>query len=394
MKDKNGFTLVELLAVIAILAILVIIALPNVINMYNEAKKRTFLTEVNLVYRESEKKYAISNASYDYINLISSKDNTKLDLSGDNLQYCVLFNNDGDIINMKVSNRKWIASLEDDRKIEDLTIDDLKEGNLDDYVCNSKNSIAKISVDVDGIINGKSNKYINAMINDIKEYNVTLTLDNYRKDYTYYDNMVDGISYQSNSLKVYIDNKIVDSSNYSVNYINNLLTVKFNNTFISTIKESSKVLIKYNKFLNEKAIVENSGNKSEMYLNCGNEKVSSEIIIAYTYAVNIISSDKDNKLLSSRNILYDENMNIINLKAISDKILTIDNNNSNIEFNSSNTAIVGLIPGKYFLSVVTAPEGYNKPINYISFIINSINDDYNRTTVKINFSTGSMLPTT
>ena len=33
MKDKKGFTLVELLAVIAILAILVIIALPNVIRL-------------------------------------------------------------------------------------------------------------------------------------------------------------------------------------------------------------------------------------------------------------------------------------------------------------------------------------------------------------------------
>ena len=44
MKNK-GFTLVELLAVIAILAILVIIALPNVMGMFNEAKKNSFTTE-------------------------------------------------------------------------------------------------------------------------------------------------------------------------------------------------------------------------------------------------------------------------------------------------------------------------------------------------------------
>ena len=43
--NKKGFTLVELLAVIAILAILVIIALPNVLSMYNEARKNTFVTE-------------------------------------------------------------------------------------------------------------------------------------------------------------------------------------------------------------------------------------------------------------------------------------------------------------------------------------------------------------
>ena len=36
---KRGFTLVELLAVIAILAILVLISLPNVVGMFNNAKK-------------------------------------------------------------------------------------------------------------------------------------------------------------------------------------------------------------------------------------------------------------------------------------------------------------------------------------------------------------------
>ena len=53
---KKGFTLVELLAVIAILAILVIIALPNVMGMFNNAKKSSFETELkNLVkYAKTE----------------------------------------------------------------------------------------------------------------------------------------------------------------------------------------------------------------------------------------------------------------------------------------------------------------------------------------------------
>ena len=52
MKNKKGFTLVELLAVIAILAILVIIALPNVMGMFNNAKKSTFVTEVQNIYKQ------------------------------------------------------------------------------------------------------------------------------------------------------------------------------------------------------------------------------------------------------------------------------------------------------------------------------------------------------
>ena len=51
--NKKGFTLVELLAVIAILAILVIIALPNVLQMFNNAKKSAFKTEVLTVYKQA-----------------------------------------------------------------------------------------------------------------------------------------------------------------------------------------------------------------------------------------------------------------------------------------------------------------------------------------------------
>ena len=57
MKNNRGFTLVELLAVISILAILAIITLPNMIKMFNEAKKNSFTTEVKTIYREAEKQW-------------------------------------------------------------------------------------------------------------------------------------------------------------------------------------------------------------------------------------------------------------------------------------------------------------------------------------------------
>ena len=60
MKNKKGFTLVELLAVIAILAILVIIALPNVINLFNSAKRNAFETQVRKVAQVSKQKLFVS----------------------------------------------------------------------------------------------------------------------------------------------------------------------------------------------------------------------------------------------------------------------------------------------------------------------------------------------
>ena len=134
MKNRNGFTLVELLAVIAILAILVIIALPNVINMYNRAQKQTFLTEAKKVYSESEKKYLSNAISGNKTKVINSEDSSKLDMTGKKLRYCVILNNNGKVTDMKVSNGKWVASLKG-KTIDDLTIDDLEDGNLDDYEC-------------------------------------------------------------------------------------------------------------------------------------------------------------------------------------------------------------------------------------------------------------------
>ena len=135
MKNKKGFTLVELLAVIAILAILVIIALPNVINMYTKAQKEAFLTETKKLYSEAEKKYISSSISGNTNTIINSDDDSKLDMTGEKLKYCILLYNNGKVKDLKVSNGKWIANLDNSKTIEELTIDDLEEGNLDDYDC-------------------------------------------------------------------------------------------------------------------------------------------------------------------------------------------------------------------------------------------------------------------
>ena len=135
---KKGFTLVELLAVIAILAILVIIALPNVLKMFNDSKKNSFLTEAKTLYSEVSKKYISENMKGNKLTYISSEDDTKLEMTGRNLQYCVLLNTDGSVKSMKVSNGEWIAELPSGKKITDLNSSDLKDGNLDNEECGPK----------------------------------------------------------------------------------------------------------------------------------------------------------------------------------------------------------------------------------------------------------------
>ena len=136
--NKKGFTLVELLAVIAILAILVIIALPNVIKLYNNAKKNSFITETKTIYSEVSKKYISESMKGNKLSYVSSEDDTKLEMTGRDLQYCVLLNSDGSVKSMKVSNGEWVAELSDNKNIADLKSSDLKDGNLDNEECGSK----------------------------------------------------------------------------------------------------------------------------------------------------------------------------------------------------------------------------------------------------------------
>ena len=124
MKRRNGFTLVELLAVIAILAILVIIALPNVINLYNRARKSAFLTEAQNVLKTTTNKVIEESVSGKKINVVSNIKNP-LNLTGEKINYNVKLDNQGKIKDYVISNDNFCISSK--KEYDKLTIDDVSE---------------------------------------------------------------------------------------------------------------------------------------------------------------------------------------------------------------------------------------------------------------------------
>ena len=104
MKNKKGFTLVELLAVIAILAILVIMALPAVLRMFEKARIDSFTNEVNVLVRTTEQQYLLGGGVPQSFNSSSNK----LPLTGNSsLEYCVSIDGNGKITELKATNGNY-----------------------------------------------------------------------------------------------------------------------------------------------------------------------------------------------------------------------------------------------------------------------------------------------
>ena len=126
MKNKKGFTLVELLAVIAILAILVIMALPAVLKMYSQARKDSFTNEANVIIRTEGQKFLLGGGES------QTFDNTTnpLPLSGNSdLEYCVSIDGNGKITNLQIYNGNY--KYNSDGIVDQVSSNEVEDAELD-----------------------------------------------------------------------------------------------------------------------------------------------------------------------------------------------------------------------------------------------------------------------
>ena len=141
--NKKGFTLVELLAVIAILALLVIIALPNVLSMFNKAKKDTFLTEAKSIFKESASKYISDNMHNSNEGNIYCKSETDsknpLDMDIGNTYYYIEKDSTGKTIKFVAWNSSGYVTkiVGDNVMLNDVTGNNVSESSAKDITCNN-----------------------------------------------------------------------------------------------------------------------------------------------------------------------------------------------------------------------------------------------------------------
>lgn len=160
MHSNRGFTLVELLAVIAILAILSIVAVPRVIDLYNNAKKDTFLVEVKNMYKSANTLYVNQALKGKTVKNISDDGTYKLSMDDDRYKYFIRLDSKGNVKTIEVSDGN--LCLSSNKKADTLTIDDIIDGE-----CTNRQYL--ISFDKNGGVNGSDEVFVsqNANVNKI-----------------------------------------------------------------------------------------------------------------------------------------------------------------------------------------------------------------------------------
>ena len=242
---KNGFTLVELLAVIAILAILVIIALPNIMSMFNSSKKNAFVTEAKRIYRGAEEQFikdSMFTSGYKSYSKCKNGCNNELDMDvRDDLEYYIQISSQGKVVKYYIKDNSYQFSYDGEMNINDIdSADDISSVNESDLIVISHGEAAGGStkyvfivlpnkdyiVDLGGSIPAGVNKYSSYQdVVDATEYNYFLRIREVKNKVTGMD-----IGFVHSGNVYYL--KGIDNSYYSAN--KSTLSNTFNNCLEDT----------------------------------------------------------------------------------------------------------------------------------------------------------------
>ena len=147
MKNKNGFTLVELLAVIVILAIIMIIAIPAVLQTMQSARRKTFEEYIQKVYTTGERRYIedtsfgnIPNVGQGYI-VYSIKDDLGMASTGNFNGYFYIYRNNA-------KTEYWVSLYDNEFAFHDEVFDTTEHKDLNEIM---KNKIVTVQQFKDSI---------------------------------------------------------------------------------------------------------------------------------------------------------------------------------------------------------------------------------------------------
>jgi prepilin-type N-terminal cleavage/methylation domain-containing protein len=133
MRNKKGFTLVEIIAVIALIGVVMLLVTPSIVSLFKSAKKSLFQDEVLSLYNNAYTTYIFRSSQGDYTKRFCvGQDSTlnKMDIEDtDRLYYDITVNSYGEVISLKVSDGTFGISMANSNGIKKKNV---KTANITD----------------------------------------------------------------------------------------------------------------------------------------------------------------------------------------------------------------------------------------------------------------------
>lgn len=209
------------------------------------------------------------------------------------------------------------------------------------------------------------------------------------------DVLSDGLTLDEDSITVN-----VDAGNYEVSNITAQgFTLTLKDTYVATLDEGAKVIIKYTAVVNEKAAIDAVKGNSNTVTMDYSKQLSSDVVYVATYDFAVNKTDEEgNPLTGAKFNLYDAATGGNQIYLAAD----VKEGNTTCYYVSANgNAVIeagtginvrGLEPGDYFLEEIEAPAGYNKLPNRVKFTI--VADATTPVAVTVQNQAGVVLPST
>lgn len=252
---------------------------------------------------------------------------------------------------------------------------------------------------------GEYGKENDDMIGSTINYKSTITTGAGYGSYVLYDKMDVGLTFNANSVEVKIGDEVVESTNYTVktDVTGYTFVIEFNDEFILKQPKNTNIDVYYTATLNKDAIIEGDGNINETFLKYGNNiETDKKITITYTYAFEIIKTNKEKEKLTGAEFkLLDKTENGNEIKVVlkdevSNTYRIAISDEEGVTIKAGKATIEGLDKDSYKLEEVVSPKGYNKLTKPVEFSVNGKTNVtiVERTLVNVINYTGSELPET
>lgn len=259
-----------------------------------------------------------------------------------------------------------------------------------------------------------------ANIGETVYFKTTITAQSGAQNYVLHDTMDKGLTF-NNNVKVKISGEtenLIQNQDYELitNPTDKTCTfeIKFNDTFLNTINDTTKIEVTYSAILNGEAEIHDN-NDNTTHLTYGeNNNTTTRTTHTVTYQISVLkyTGDTNNTLANAKFSLYDNETGgtaykLVHKTGTTDYRLALNEESGITEITTTNTgefSIQGLKPGVYWLEETAAPKGYNRLAKRIKVEImndgtykinNKARDNgvgYNR--VEVENKTGTVLPST